>query len=187
MALKATICKASLRIADMDRNVYGDHGLTLALHPSETVTRLLVRVLAFALVVPGDDLRGALEFAQGLAESDEPDLWQRDLTGQIVHWVEVGEPDVRVLARACGRAERVSLFAHSPSWHVWWGAIEPKLARLSNLAVWRLPPEHVADLEAMTDRSVQWQVNIHDGVISVHDGRRSVEVTPQRLKPASVA
>lgn len=186
MALKATIYKASLRIADMDRNVYVDHGLTLALHPSETVTRLLVRLLAFTQVVPGDSDRGSLEFAQGLTESDEPDLWQRDLTGQIVHWVEVGEPDLRALAKACGRAERVSLFTHSPSWHVWWGAIEPKLARLSNLAVWRLPTEHVAELEAITDRSVQWQVNIQDGVISVHDGRRSVEVTPELLKPASV-
>ncbi|NBT95349.1 MAG: hypothetical protein EBT47_10190, partial [Chloroflexi bacterium] len=55
MALKATIYKAHLRIADMDRNVYVDHPLTLALHPSENVTRLLVRVLAFAFTVPEDN------------------------------------------------------------------------------------------------------------------------------------
>ena len=36
MALKATIYKAQLQIADMDRHVYGDHNLTLACHPSET-------------------------------------------------------------------------------------------------------------------------------------------------------
>jgi uncharacterized protein YaeQ len=151
------------------------------------VTRLLVRVLAFALVVPGDNLRSALEFALGLTESDEPDLWQRDLTGQVVHWVEVGEPNPRVLAKACSRAKRVSLFTLGTGWHVWWGAVEPKLARLSNLTVWRLPAEHVEELEAMTDRSVQWQLNIQDGVISVHDGRRSAEVTPELLKPAAHA
>ena len=36
MAIKATIYKAHLQIADMDRNVYGDHLLTLPLQPSET-------------------------------------------------------------------------------------------------------------------------------------------------------
>lgn len=171
MALKATIYKTHLRIADMDRNVYVDHPLTLALHPSENVTRLLVRVL---------------EFAQGLTEGDEPDLWQRDLTGQIVHWVEVGQPDLRALSKACGRSERVSLFTHGPAWTTWWDGIEGKLARLTNLAVWHIPSEQFASLEAITERSVQWQVNIQDGVVSIHDGKRSAEVTPERLKSASL-
>ncbi len=182
MALKATIYKFHLRIADMDRNVYVDHPLTLALHPSENVTRLLARIIAFAVTVPEDNLRGTLEFAQGLTESDEPDLWQRDLTGQIVRWVEVGQPDLRALSRACGRSEQVSLFTHGPSWATWWDGIEAKLARLTNLAVWHLPSEQVAALEEITERSVQWQVNIQDGVLSIHDGTRSAEVTPKRLK-----
>ena len=55
MALKSTIYKATLQIADMDRQLYADHALTLALHPSETEERLLVRLLAFALNVPHDD------------------------------------------------------------------------------------------------------------------------------------
>ena len=44
MALKSTIFKAQLQIADMDRGVYADHALTLALHPSETEERLMVRL-----------------------------------------------------------------------------------------------------------------------------------------------
>ncbi|WP_372719675.1 YaeQ family protein, partial [Immundisolibacter sp.] len=35
MALKATIYKVDLQIADMDRNYYAEHALTLARHPSE--------------------------------------------------------------------------------------------------------------------------------------------------------
>ena len=46
MALKATIYKADLQIADMDRHVYGDHALTIARHPSETDERMMARVLA---------------------------------------------------------------------------------------------------------------------------------------------
>jgi uncharacterized protein YaeQ len=49
MATGATIFKAELQIADLDRNYYQDHALTLARHPSETDERMMVRLLAFAL------------------------------------------------------------------------------------------------------------------------------------------
>lgn len=49
MALKSTIYKAELQIANMDRHYYADHSLTIARHPSETDERMMVRVAAFAL------------------------------------------------------------------------------------------------------------------------------------------
>ena len=52
MALKSTVYKATLQVADMDRSHYRDHTLTLALHPSETEERLMMRVLAHALQAP---------------------------------------------------------------------------------------------------------------------------------------
>ena len=115
MAQKATVCKAMLQIADIDRGLYADHTLTVARHPSETDERMMVRLLAFALSVPADDRDGALEFAKGMWDPDEPELWQKDLTGRIVQWIEVGQPEERRLAKASGRADRVSVFAFAGS------------------------------------------------------------------------
>jgi uncharacterized protein YaeQ len=182
MALKATIYKASLQIADMDRGVYADHALTLALHPSETEERLMVRLLAFALQAPASDDDGALQFARGLADSDEPDLWQHDLTGQLMHWLEVGLPDDRRLSKACGRARRVTLYTYASSTAVWWAAIQNKLTRLNNLAVWQLPAEQSQALAALAQRSMQLQFTVQDGQVWVGDGSRSVELQPQALK-----
>ena len=67
MALKATIFKATLNIADIDRGVYLDTTLTLARHPSETDQRLIVRLLAWAL-----NADEALVFTKGLCADDEP-------------------------------------------------------------------------------------------------------------------
>lgn len=181
MALKSTIYKAHLQVADMDRQVYGDHTLTLALHPSETEERLMVRLLAFALNVPADDHRGTLQFARGLSDADEPDLWQKDLTDQLVHWIEVGQPDDRRLIKACGRAERVTLYCYSAAAPIWWAGIETKLTRLRNLEVWRLPPEQSQALTALAQRSMQWQLTIQDGHIWVSDATHSVEIQPQAL------
>ena len=181
MALKATIYKAQLQISDMDRQVYGEHTLTLALHPSETEERLLIRLLAFALQVPADTDAGALQFARGLSDTDEPDLWQHDLSGQLVQWVEVGQPDERRLAKACGRAERVSLYVYGSSAAIWWAAIRNKLTRLTNLAVWQIDPEQSQALAALAQRAMQWQVTVQDGTVWVSAGESSVELTPVQL------
>lgn len=181
VALKATIYKAQLQIADMDRQLYADHALTLALHPSETEQRLMVRMLAFALEVPRDNLQGDLVFARGLSDSDEPDLWQHDLSGQLLHWIEVGQPDDRRLAKACGRAERVSVFAFGSAVAVWWAGIANKLTRLNNLSVWQLPHEQSMALAALSERSMQWQISIQDGGVWVSTAKDNIELTPQLL------
>jgi uncharacterized protein YaeQ len=106
MALNATIFKASLRIADIDRNYYADRAVTIARHPSETDERMMVRLLAFAR-----HAHDALSFGKGLGRDDEPDLWQKDLTGAIDLWIDVGQPDEKRIRRACGRAEAVFVYS----------------------------------------------------------------------------
>jgi uncharacterized protein YaeQ len=183
MALKATIFKANLQIADMDRNVYADHGLTIARHPSETDERMLMRVLAFALWVPADDHDGGLELAKGLSDTDEPDLWQRDLTGRIVHWVDCGQPDERRLLRAAGRADRVSVLSYSASTPIWWAGIATRITRADNIAIWQVPAAQSQALAGLAQRTMQLQVSIQDGTVWVGDATQSVELSPQRLNP----
>lgn len=182
MALKATIFKARLSLADMDRGVYADHALTLARHPSETDERLLMRVLAFALNVPADERDGTLEFGKGLSDTDEPDLWHRDLTGRIRHWVEVGQPDDKRLLRAAGRADQVSVYAYAASTPIWWGGLSGKIARAANIRVWQVDAAQSQALAGLAQRTMQLQVSVQDGTCWVGDGETSVEITPRRLE-----
>ncbi len=185
MALKATIHKAQLQIADMDRGVYGERSLTIARHPSETDERMLMRVLAYALHAPADDARGELELAKSLWDPDEPDLWQRDLTGAVVHWIEVGQPDERRLMKASARAEAVTVLAYASSTPVWWAALEGRLIRAPKVAVWQVEAAQSQALAALVERTMQWQVTVQDGTAWISDGARSVEVTPRVLRERS--
>src|SRR5437762_3482931 len=124
MALKATIFKVDLSVADIDRGYYADHSLTIARHPSETDERMMVRVLAFALHA-GE----RLEFGRGLSSEDEPDLVQRDLTGAIECWIEVGLPDEREVRKACGRAREVHVLAYGRGVDLWWQGARQTLDR----------------------------------------------------------
>ena len=186
MAIKSTVCKANLQIADMDRGLYATHQLTLARHPSETDERMMVRLLAFALQTPADDHDGALVFGRGLSDTDEPDLWQHSLDGQLRHWIEVGQPDERRLARACGRADRVTLYVYSSAAAIWWAGVQNKVARLANLAVWQLPSAQSRELAELADRSMQLQVTVEDGQMWVGNGDHSFEIHPIALKTSVV-
>jgi uncharacterized protein YaeQ len=181
MALKATIFKARLQLADMDRAVYTDHDVTIARHPSETDERMMLRLLALALNLPADAKDGGLEFAKGLWDPDEPDLWRKDLTGQIMHWIEVGQPDDKRLMKASGRAARVSVYAFSASTPIWWRGVETKITRARNIDVWQVDAAQSQALALLAQRTLQLQVTVQDGSVWISDTVRSVEITPVGL------
>lgn len=177
MALKATIYKADLSIADMDRGYYGDHALTLARHPSETDERMMVRLLAFALRA-----QEGLTFGKGLCVDDEPDLWLRDLTGEILDWIDVGLPDEKWIRKACRRARRVTVVAYGgrPA-QVWWEQNRNDLARLDNLTVLVLPADAGPSLTALANRTMRLHCTIQSGQVWVSDGTGQVELEPVTL------
>ena len=185
MAITATIYKAELSLSDIDCGVYGDYQLTLARHPSETDERMMIRFLAFALSVPADNNQGELEFAKDMWDADEPSVWQKDFTGQIVHWIEVGQPDEKRLLRTTARVGRVSVYSFASSTSTWWKGMESRLTRARNLTVWQVPAEQSQALAALAQRTMSLQVTVQDGAIWVGDGERSVEVAPLRLYGAS--
>ncbi len=186
MAIKSTIFKAAVQLADIDHGYYADHALTLARHPSETDERMMIRLAALAInahelqdTCGGD---GTLAFGAGLSDPDEPDLWLRDFTGRTRVWVEVGQPEDKPLTRACSKADRVLVYAFSNAAEIWWRGIETKLTRLANLEVYRVPAEASQALAALAARSMQLQATIQEGVLSLGDSQRSVDLETVRWK-----
>ncbi|MDX8379289.1 MAG: YaeQ family protein [Gallionella sp.] len=173
MAIKATVFKATLQIADMDRYYYADHPLTLARHPSETDERMMVRLLAYALFA--DD---ALSFAQGISGEDEPDLWHKDLTGAIKRWIVVGLPDERAIRKACGRADQVVVISYGRAADIWWNENRSKLTRLSNLCVLRLPTDATQELAKLASRTMQLQCSIQEGSIMMTSDNGVIAIDP---------
>jgi uncharacterized protein YaeQ len=172
MALKATIFKAEIQIADLDRHYYRDHVLTLARHPSETDERMMVRLLAFALHADP-----ALGFTRGLSTSDEPDLWQKQPDGGIKMWIEIGQPEIKRLRSACGRAQQVFVYTYSGrSADIWWQQIKSEASGLDRLSVTNLSSQAVAEMTRLTRRNMQLNCTIQDGQVWLADPQHSVQV-----------
>lgn len=183
MALKSTVFKATLQVADIDHAYYADHALTLARHPSETDQRLMVRLCALALqacklqsLCAGD---GNLNFGAGLSDPDEPDVVLRDFTGAVRLWVEVGQPEDKALLKACAKADEVVLYCFSQSAELWWRSMQGKLLRPQNLRIYRLPAPACQALVPMVRRNMQLQATIQEGHLLLSDGQFSVVLEPE--------
>jgi uncharacterized protein YaeQ len=172
MAQNATIYKAQLQIADMDRPYYGSHALTIARHPSETDERMMARVLAFAL-----HAHEHLVLGKGISSEDEPDLWQKDLTGAVETWIDLGQPDEKRVRKACNRAKQVVVYNYGGRGSdVWWDQNRATLERLFNLTVVNIALASSKALTAFAQRTMHLQCTIQDGQVWVANEERVVEV-----------
>ena len=174
MALKATISKALLNIANMDSHYYAEHNLTLAQHPSETDLRLMVRVLAFIL-----NAEERLEFCKGISQDDEPDLWVKSLGGEIELWIDLGQPYEKRIKKACGRSQKVIIYTYQEGMAAaWWKQIESSLTRFNNLRVVYLDME--GDIELLAKRAMMLQANISDNELTLMDDAQQSIVVRQK-------
>lgn len=179
MAQKATIYKVELSVSDMDRHYYETHKLTVAKHPSETDERLMVRLLAFAL-----NAHEQLELTKGLSTDDEPDIWQKSLSGELELWVALGQPSDKIIRQSCGKAKAVIVYTYGRSAEIWWEKTKNSTTRFDNLRVVHFSEADTNGLEELANRTMKLQVNIQDGDIMVGADDRIVYVTQNKWKDA---
>ena len=178
MALKSTIFKINLQISDMDRHYYNDHNFTIARHPSETDERMMLRIMIFA--IQADE---QLAFTKGLSTGEEPDLWQKSLSGEIENWIDLGQPDEKRIRKACGLAKQAFIYCYSgSSAEIWWNQNSSKLQRFDNLSVINIPATNVQNLGKLAQKNMQLTCTIEDGIIWMSNGDSTVEINPETLK-----
>lgn len=181
MAQKSTIYKVELSISDMDRHYYETHKLTVAKHPSETDERLMVRLVAFAL-----NADAQLELTKGLSTDDEPDIWQKSLSGELDVWVALGLPSEKVIRQSCGKAGKVIIYPYGGrTAEVWWDKVKNSTIRFNNLSVVNFAQAETDALAKLADRAMKLQVNIQDKEVMVSVGDNIVYLTPAEWKGAA--
>ena len=175
MAIKSTVYKTQLEIADMRRQYYQSHAITIAQHPSETQQRLMVRLIAFML--HADE---TLMFTKGISTDNTPAIWQKTLNNEIDLWIDIGQISIERIRKACGQANQVVIYCFQASQlNVWWQKIEPKLQRFENLSVYHL---EVDELNSFITRSMKLNCSIQDDMFYLSDDHHSVQGKVIQLK-----
>lgn len=159
MAEKATIYKANLNLSNMDRNVYGDFNLTVALHPSETVERMMVRILAFCYCAEEN-----LTFTKGLSSVEEPDLWRKHDNGTILEWIEVGQPAPDRLKKASNQSQKVKVFSYGRGMDVWWKNNGAAISSMPKVSTYSFAAEELQQVVNLADKTMNLSVTITESI-----------------------
>ena len=177
MALKASIYKANLSVSDMDRNVFGDFNLTVALHPSETVERMMVRILAFCYRAAEN-----LTFTKGLSSMDEPDLWLKHDNGTILEWIEVGQPTPERLKKASGQSQAVEVFTYGRGMDVWWKSNSAAIRALPKVSIHYFAADELQSLTALADKTMNLTVTITESIAYVSSAAGDITISLREME-----
>ena len=174
MGSKVNISRIVLNVSDIDRNYYKEHKFTIAHQPSDAETYIIVRILVFAL-----NAKDRLLFTNGNDRNHEPDIWLKDLTGDIELWIEIGEPHEKRVRKACARSKEVIIYTYTgENSNIWWRRKNSKFNQFKNLSVINLPTQILDDLATMIDRTMELQCTIHDGHVWISNKDCTVEFDP---------
>ena len=176
MALSSTVRSFSIALSDVDRSVYDTLELKVAQHPSESAAYLVTRVLAYAL-----EYAEGIAFSAGLATTDQPPVWQRDLTGHLEAWIDVGTPSAPRLHKASKAADRVAVYCHkrtAPWLRSLTGATVYNAAEIDLFAI---DPAVATRISETLSRRVTWQLTRTEGTVYLDTDSESFTFTLERL------
>ncbi|PSJ18617.1 YaeQ family protein [Nitrosomonas supralitoralis] len=156
MALKPTIYKFKIALTDLNRNHYDTLNLTIAQHPSETLERMMVRMLAFCI-----NAQESLSLTKGLSTAEEPDLWAHTPDGRIALWIDVGEPAPDRIKKATRLAQTVKVYSFNSKSNVWWIQEQAKFNSLT-AAIFQFQWDNIQALAKLTQRTMDISVTISE-------------------------
>jgi uncharacterized protein YaeQ len=173
MALKPTIYKFNIALADLNHHHYPNLRLTVGQHPSETVERMLVRLLAFCLHAHQDS-DGLMTFTKGLSAIDEPDIWDKGYDGQINLWIDIGEPSFDRMKKACRLAKSTVVYSFNSKSAVWWKQNQSLFSALP-IKVASFDWSQIQRLTTQIERTVAWSITISDESLFVSTKDMQIE------------
>jgi uncharacterized protein YaeQ len=161
MALTSTLYDFDVTLNHVDRNLHLSLSVRTARHPSETLDRVWLRVLAYLWLY-----EERLAFGPGLSDPDAPDLRADDLTGATTLWVRVGRLDPVKLQREAdraGRARVVAFFDAPDRLEAFVDAARAAaLARIGRVELVAVDPGLLAALAARDERRSKLVVTVSD-------------------------
>ncbi|MCG6201924.1 YaeQ family protein [Psychromonas antarctica] len=176
MALKPTIFKMSINLADLNNDIYDTLNLTVAQHPSETAERMMTRVMAYCL-----NVQEFLVFTKGLSVADDPDIWVKSLSDEFLLWVDVGEPAFERIKKASRQARAVKVYSFNTKSDVWWKQSSSNFETLA-VDVYQFDFTQIQTLAKLLKRSMDLSVTISGDSLYIAAELGECEVTCSALQ-----
>jgi uncharacterized protein YaeQ len=176
MAIKPTIYKLCIAISDFNRDYYDSVNLTVALHPSETLERMMVRIVAYCL-----NAQDNIALTKGLSTVEEPDVWVKTLDDLITLWIEVGEPAPDRIKKSSRLAPEVKVYSFNSKSDTWWNQSKSKVKPFKNVKFHQFDWQQTQVLATFVGRTMDWSLSISGDTVYITDENQECELVIKEL------
>jgi len=175
MALPSTLYRFDVHLSHVDRRVERQITIQAARHPSETLERLWLRVLAFCW-----QWEEGIAFGPGLCEPEAPELEVRGADGTSrTLIVRVGRPELSRIEKDCARGggARVAVLFDAPRrlHSVIEEARAARPERVAEAQLWAAPAEVVTALARHDERRQKVACTIADDHLYLELGGETLD------------
>jgi len=185
MALAPTLHDFDVQLSHVDRGIDRRLLVKAARHPSESLERLWLRLLAYCLWH-----QERIAFGPGLSDPEPPDLFADDLTGEKVLWIRVGRPDPARIQRESDRARRarVAVLFDSPARMASFAdeAAASGIARLERVELCAVEPSLLKALAAVEERRARISLTVVSDHLYLERGKETLESPLYRANLSSL-
>lgn len=165
-----TLYRFHIALSDIDQGVYKNLDLRLAMHPSESNAYLMTRLLAFVL-----NDREFLAFSpEGLGDPDAPGISATTPNGEILLWIEIGNPSARKLHKAAKAAKQVMVYTYKDPETLLKEIRGNKVHRAESIRIFSLDPKFLESLAGRLERKNEWGIVHHEKGLDVSIGEDSL-------------
>lgn len=178
MALSSTIYKVDVDLSNFNTQYYENFNLTMAKHPSEHEARMMYRLVAFLYCAHPD-----LKFTKGLSTTEEPELWQKNYSGEILQWIELGLPDNKRIRQACGKSDLVKVFTYQENQaEAWYQSNKSDFEKNKKLEVYNLSVVENGPIDSIVTKSMKLGCIIEDQHMYLSDDGQRIGIAIQKIK-----
>lgn len=166
----------NINVSNLDDNVYETLPLTVAQHPSETTERMVSRIIAYVI-----NNQEFISFTKGLSEADDPDIWVKNYSDELLLWVDVGEPSFERIKKACRQARQVKVYTFNTKSTVWWKQSQKDFSSFK-AQVYQLDFDQIKQFAVLIERTMDFSITITDNVFYIATDKGSCEVNLNSLQ-----
>lgn len=164
MALPSKLYRFRIELSDPEKASYESLDFRVAQHPSESLTYMLTRVIAFAL-----SYEEGIEFSpEGLSDPDTPCIRVLNLGGSPKVWIEIGNPSARKIHKASKASEKVKIYTYKDPQVLINELNSEPIHRSEKLEIFSIAPDFLDQLEGYIKKDNRWSLINMDGTIMIN-------------------
>jgi uncharacterized protein YaeQ len=176
MALPSKLYRFKIELSDLEKATYQSLDFRVAQHPSESLSYMLTRVLAYTL-----SFEEGIEFSPaGLGDPDVASIRVMTMGGNQKVWIEIGNPSAKKIHKASKAASKVKIYTYKDPQVLLNELNSETIHRKDELEIFSISAKFLDQLEKQIQKDNKWTVINMDGAIMVNGEGFDLQCDVQR-------